>query len=351
MNKLQDKYNKLKNLSSPFIVAELSGNHNGKIERAKLLIDAAAQAGVDAVKLQTFTPDTITLNCDQGEFWVNDPENIWQGQSLYDLYQEAHTPWEWHKELFEYANTKDVLCFSSPFDETAVDFLEQLNCPAYKIASFELIHLPLIKKAALTGKPIIMSTGMATEEEIHDAVTEAKKWGAKQIILLKCTSAYPAKTSDANLATIIDMKTKFNCHIGLSDHTLGNDVAVVATSLGASFIEKHITLDRNDGAVDSSFSLTPTEFQLLVNVVNNTKKILGTVNYGNNQGEKKSTQYRRSIYISKNIKKGEIFTEKNLKVVRPGLGLKPKFWSGVLGKKAKHDIAAFSPLSWDIIDE
>jgi N-acetylneuraminate synthase len=335
----------------PFIVAEISGNHDGSIERAKKLIDIAYEAEVDAVKLQTFTADTITLDVKTDEFWVSDKENLWQGQSLHELYQKAATPWEWHKELFDYCHDKGLLCFSSPFDESAVDFLETLNCPAYKIASFELVHIPLIQHAARTGKPLIMSTGMASELEIKDAVEAAKDAGAQQIVLLKCTSAYPSKTTDANLATINDMHEKFQCPIGLSDHSLGIDVPIVATALGAVLIEKHITLDRNDGAVDSAFSLQPEELTQLVKSVNTTWSILGQVTYGGSQSEEKSKIYRRSIYANKTIKKGDYFSTDNLSVVRPGLGIAPKHLADIIGKKATSDVSQNTALTWQKVED
>lgn len=334
----------------PFIVAEISGNHNGSIIRAKKLIDIAQEAGVDAVKLQTFTADTITLNVKTNEFWVSDQENLWQGQSLHQLYQKASTPWEWHQELFNYCHDKGLLCFSSPFDESAVDFLETLNCPAYKIASFELVHIPLIQHAAKTGKPIIMSTGMASEIEIEEAVIAARAAGAKKIILLKCTSAYPAKSTDAHLATMVDIHEKFNCPVGLSDHTLGVDVPIVATALGAVLIEKHITLDRHDGAVDSAFSLEPDELVQLVKSVQNSWEILGKITYGGSKSEEKSKIYRRSIYTNTTIKKGDIFSTENLSVVRPGLGLAPKHLSDIIGKKSISEIPKNTALSWQQIE-
>ncbi len=343
-------FDEIKEGCLPFIVAEISGNHDGSIDRAKALIDIAYQAGVNAVKLQTFTADTITLNAKNDEFWVSDKENLWQGQSLHDLYQKAATPWEWHKELFDYCQDKGLLCFSSPFDESAVDFLETLNCPAYKIASFELVHIPLIQHAARTGKPLIMSTGMASELEINDAVEAAKAAGARQIILLKCTSAYPSKITDANLSTIKDMHEKFQCPIGLSDHSLGIDVPIVATALGAVLIEKHITLDRNDGAVDSAFSLQPEELIQLVKSVNTAWSTLGQVTYGGSQSEEKSKVYRRSIYVNKAIRKGEYFSTDNLSVVRPGLGIAPKYLADIIGKKATSDISENSPLTWQKIE-
>lgn len=334
----------------PYIVAEISGNHDGSIEQAKKLIDAANMAGVDAVKFQTFTADTITLNETKNEFWVSDKDNLWKGQSLHQLYDKASTPWEWHKELFDYCEELNMPCFSSPFDESAVDFLESLNCPAYKIASFELNHIPLIECAARTGKPLIMSTGMASKNEIMEAVTAARQAGAKKIILLKCTSAYPAKPENAQLITIKDMQQEFDCPIGLSDHTLGHTIPVVATSLGAVFIEKHITLDRNNGAVDSSFSLEPNEFKLLVESVNCAWDSLGKVTYGGSGSEKKSKVYRRSIYTKKTIKKGEMLTKENIVVVRPGLGLAPKYFDEVIGQKSLVDIEPNSALEWQFIE-
>jgi N-acetylneuraminate synthase len=347
---IKASFDNIKQGCRPFIVAEISGNHDGSIERAKKLIDVAHQAGVDAVKLQTFTADTITLDVKTDEFWVSDQDNLWQGQSLHQLYQRAATPWEWHQELFDYCHSKDLLCFSSPFDESAVDFLETIDCPAYKIASFELVHIPLIQHAAKTGKPLIMSTGMASEQEIREAVDAAHQAGAKQVVLLKCTSAYPAKITDANLATISNMRDKYQCPIGLSDHSLGIDVPIVATALGAVLIEKHITLDRDDGAVDSAFSLQPNELKALVKSVHSAWSTLGKVTYGGSQSEEKSKIYRRSIYANQAIKEGDYFSKENLSVVRPGLGLSPKYLSNIIGKKATTDISTNTALAWHQIE-
>lgn len=333
--------------SRPFIVAELSGNHNQSLDRAKHLVDAAADAGVQAIKLQTYTADTMTLDLDQREFLVEDPDNLWSGYTLHKLYNEAHTPWEWHEELFEYIRSKGCIPFSSPFDETAVDFLESLNCPLYKIASFELTDLPLIGKVAKTGKPMIMSTGMATIAEIEDAVNCARDNGCTELILLKCTSTYPATAADSNIVTIPHLSKMMNVPVGISDHTLGIGVSVAAVAMGAVVIEKHITLDRSDGGVDSTFSMEPNEFKLLVEQANQAWNALGCVTYGGTKNEEKSKQYRRSIYVKRKIEKGEIFTKENISIVRPALGLAPKYLDYVLGAKSNKDLEEGHPLNME----
>lgn len=333
---------------SPFIVAELSGNHNQSIDRAKSLIDKAVEAGVDAIKLQTYTAETMTLDLDTNEFFVSDQNNLWSGSTLYDLYDKAHTPWEWHEELFEYISQRGCIPFSSPFDESAVDFLETLDCPLYKIASFEITDLPLISKVAKTGKPMIMSTGMASLTEIEEAVDCAYLNGCTDLILLKCTSTYPSNPSDSNILTIPHMSKLKNTLVGISDHTLGVGVSVAAVALGAVLIEKHITLDRNDGGVDSSFSLEPSEFKDLVLQANQAWQSLGEIRYGGSIDEQKSKLYRRSIYIKKDVKKGEIITRDNIVIIRPSLGLKPKYYKDILGKVITKDLPKGTPLSWDL---
>lgn len=323
---------------SPFIIAELSGNHNGSIEQAMNIIKAAAEAGVNAVKLQTYTADTMTLNCQKDDFMIKDDKSLWNNRNLYELYEEAHTPWEWHKQLFNYAAELGIICFSSPFDETAVDFLEELGVDIYKVASFEITHLPLIKKVARTGKPVILSTGMATENEISDAIECIRENNGGEIILLKCTSAYPAPASEINLLTIPDMKKKFGVLTGLSDHTLGTEIAVAATALGACVIEKHFTLCRDDGGVDSVFSLEPHELKRLVKEIKNVHSALGTPSYTPSNSEKSSLAFRQSIYVTKDIKKGEIFTTDNIRIIRPGYGLPPKLFSTILGKVSSIDL-------------
>lgn len=334
---------------APFIIAEMSGNHNQSLERAIAIVEAAARSGAHSLKLQTYTADTLTLNVRNSEFEITDQDSLWKGQNLFDLYKQAYTPWEWHKPIFDRATELGMLCFSSPFDETAVDFLETLNVPAYKIASFENNHLPLIKKVASTGKPIIISTGMATIADLYDAVTTARDAGCKNLILLKCTSTYPADPSNSNVLTIPHMKELFQCEIGLSDHTLGVGVAVAAVTLGASVVEKHFTLSRADGGVDSSFSLEPDELKMLVVETERAWKSLGKVKYGPTEAEKKSLIFRRSLFISKDMNAGEIFTDRNIRCVRPGSGLAPKFIDEVLGRKINKDAAEGTPLSWDLI--
>lgn len=334
----------------PLIIAEMSGNHNQSLERALQIVEAAAEAGAHCLKLQTYTADTITLNIDRDEFLIQDPQNLWKGNSLYKLYDQAHTPWKWHEAIMKRANELGMICFSSPFDETAVDFLENLNVPAYKIASFENNHLPLIKKVAQTGKPMIISTGMATLTELEDAVTTARENGCKELILLKCTSSYPANPFNTNLKTIPHLKNLFNCQVGLSDHTMGIGVAVGAISLGATVIEKHFTLNREDGGVDSIFSLEPSEFRALVTDTERAWQALGSVSYGPTEEEKKSLQYRRSLYIGQDMKAGDNLTPINLRCVRPGLGIAPKFYDAILGKTVKQNVTKGTPVNFGFIN-
>lgn len=324
----------------PFIIAEMSGNHNGSLSRAVEIVKAAAETGVDCLKFQTYTADTMTLNLNSSDFVINDPKSLWDGRQLYDLYNEAYTPWEWHEELFKVANDHGVFAFSSPFDETAVDFLETLNVPMYKIASFELTHLPLIRKVASTGKPMIMSTGMASEDDIRLAIDTAVQAGASEIAILKCTSAYPATARDANLATIPDMREKFGVQVGLSDHTLGVGVAIASVVYGATIIEKHFTLDRNDGGVDSAFSMEPWEMKMLKDDSVRAWEATGEPTYSGTKSEEKSKQFRQSIYPKQDIKKGEVFSAENLKICRPGFSLAPQYYDDLLGKSARRDITA-----------
>jgi pseudaminic acid synthase len=333
----------------PFIIAEMSGNHNQSLERAMEIVEAAARTGVQALKLQTYTADTMTLAINEGEFFINDEQSLWKGRNLHDLYQQAYTPWEWHKPIMDRARELGMLCFSTPFDETAVDFLESLDVPAYKIASFENIHIPLIRKVAATGKPLIISTGMASLAEIDEAVRTARAAGCRDLVLLKCTSTYPATPQNTNVATIPHMRQLFNCEIGLSDHTMGIGASVAAVALGGTVIEKHFTLRRADGGVDSTFSLEPEEMTALVVESERAWQSLGEVRYGPTEAEKKSLVFRRSIYIAKPVKAGDVLTPDNLRCVRPGLGLPPRYYEQLLGRKVSHDAPAGTPMSWDLL--
>ena len=333
----------------PFVIAEMSGNHNHSLERALEIVDAAANSGVDALKIQTYTPDTMTLDLSTNEFFINDTSSLWKGRSLYSLYQEAMTPWEWHQAIQARCLAKGIEFFSSPFDSTAVDFLETLNVPFYKIASFEITDLPLIKKVARTGKPILMSTGMATVSEIREAVDTARLNGADGIVLLKCTSSYPAEPKHANLATIKDLGEIFKTEIGLSDHTMGSTVPIAGVALGATVIEKHFTLNRVVGGVDSAFSMEPEEFASMIKDVNHAWESVGNVHYGLSESEEKSKIFRRSIYFAQDVNEGDLLTEKNTRVIRPSLGLEPKHYEEVIGKKAAGDFKKGTPLSWDKI--
>lgn len=318
------------------IIAELSGNHNGSLERALKLIDAAADAGANAVKFQTYTADTMTLDLPDGDFKITDPKSLWYGRSLYQLYQDASTPWEWHKPLLDRCHERGIVGFSSPFDESAVDFLESLNVPYYKVASFEIVDLPLIHYIAKTKKPIIISTGLASLEEIQEAVDAAK--GCQKITLLKCSSTYPASAADCNLMTIPDMKRRFGVTVGLSDHTLGIGVAIASVALGAEVIEKHITLSRDDGGVDSAFSLEPDEFRMMVNEIKKAKEALGQVSYTLSKREQESLQFRRSLYIVADIQAGDYLTKEHIGRIRPGFGAAPKHFVTVLGKRVLRDM-------------
>jgi N-acetylneuraminate synthase len=334
----------------PFIIAEMSGNHNQSLDRALAIVEAAAEAGVHAVKLQTYTADTMTIDYDKESFFIDDKDSLWKGQSLYKLYQQAYTPWEWHEPIFKRCHELGIIAFSTPFDETAVDFLESLDAPAYKIASFENNHLPLIRKAASTGKPLIISTGMANIAELYEAVKTARDTGCKDIILLKCTSTYPASPEDSNTLTIPHMRELFKCQVGLSDHTMGIGVAVASVALGATVIEKHFTLSRADGGVDSAFSMEPDEMKQLVEETHKAWQALGKVSYGPSEKEKTSIRFRRSIYVTEDIKKGEEFTTKNIRIIRPGNGLPPKYFDALLGKKASCDMKKGIPMSWELIN-
>lgn len=328
----------------PFVIAEMSGNHNQSLDRALAIVDAAAAAGAHAIKLQTYTADTITLNVRGGDFEIADQASLWSGKNLHDLYQQSHTPWEWHAPIMQRASEHGMVCFSTPFDESAVDFLEALNVPAYKIASFENNHLPLISKIAATGKPLIISTGMASLAELEQAVSLARTAGCSDLILLKCTSAYPATPANANLRTIPHLRELFDCQVGLSDHTMGVGVAVASVVLGATVIEKHFTLCRAEGGVDSAFSLEPNEMAQLTVETKRAWEAMGNIKYGPTESEQQSIALRRSIYVAKNIAAGEVFTPENIRIVRPGMGLPPHFYSTLIGRKSATSICAGTPL-------
>ena len=331
----------------PFVIAEMSGNHNQSLERALAIVDAAAQAGAHAIKLQTYTADTMTLDVSGGSFEINDPKSLWAGKNLHKLYKQAYTPWEWHAPIMQRARELGMICFSSPFDESAVDFLLDLDVPAFKIASFENNHLPLIQKVASTGKPLIISTGMATLGELELAVATARNAGCEQLILLKCTSTYPATPENTNILTIPHLKNLFDVEVGLSDHTMGVGVSVASIALGASVIEKHFTLSRADGGVDSNFSLEPHELESLVLESERAWQALGSVTYGPTDTEKNSLIFKRSIYVAKDINEGELFTDQNIRIVRPGDGAPPYLYNQILGKVSRCVFKAGSPLTLD----
>ncbi|MDR7920704.1 pseudaminic acid synthase [Thermosynechococcus sp. HY213] len=333
----------------PFIIAEMSGNHNQSLERALAIVEAVAKAGAHAVKLQTYRADTITISCEKPDFFISDKTSLWQGEYLYNLYQKAYTPWEWHEPIFKRAQELGLIAFSTPFDLTAVDFLEELDCPIYKIASFENVDLGLIRRVAETGKPIIMSTGMATLAELDEAVRTIRATGNDQIVLLKCTSTYPASPTDSNLRTIPHLRELFGCEVGLSDHTLGIGVAVAAVALGATVIEKHFTLSRAEGGVDAAFSLEPHEMKLLVEETQRAYQALGRVHYGPTEAEKKSLVYRRSLYFVKDMVAGEVITPECIRSIRPGYGLPPKYYEVLLGKRVNQAIERGTAVSWEHI--
>lgn len=335
--------------NKPFIIAEMSGNHNQSIERALQLVDIAAEAGAHAIKLQTYTAETMTLDIHENEFVIQNISSLWKGETLYNLYKKAYTPWEWHAEIFDYAKSKGLLAFSSPFDETAVDFLESLHVPAYKIASFENIDIPLIRKVAKTGKPVIISTGMATVAEIDEAVRTIRATGNNQIVLLKCTSTYPASPENSNVATIPHLREMFGVEVGLSDHTMGIGVATAAVALGATVIEKHFTTSRAEGGVDAAFSLEPHELKLLVEETERAWASIGKVSYGPTTAELPSVNRRRSLYIAEDIQAGDLLTKESIKSVRPGLGLPTKYYDLILGKAIKQDAKKGTPLSWELL--
>ena len=349
MNEITIAGRKISTKHQPFIIAEMSGNHNQSLERALEIVEVAAKSGVHALKLQTYTADTLTIDVEDGAFFINDSRSLWKGFSLHKLYQKAYTPWEWHETIFKRCRELGLICFSTPFDETAVDFLEKLDVPAYKIASFENNHLPLIRKIASTGKPIMISTGMATVAELDEAVSTAREAGCKDIILLKCTSTYPASPESANILTIPHMQELFNVQVGLSDHTTGIGVAIASIALGAVVIEKHFTLRRADGGVDSTFSMEPEEMHTLVVESRRAWLALGGVSYGLGEKEKSSLSFRRSLYITQDMKAGELLTQEKLRVIRPGFGLPPKYFEILIGKKVNQDVKRGTPMKWELL--
>lgn len=334
---------------APLVIAEMSGNHNQSLDRALEIVEAAAKSGAHALKIQTYTPDTMTLDLDEHEFHISDPNSLWADTSLYKLYGEAYTPWEWHKPIFDRARELGVIPFSTPFDDTAVDFLESLDVPCYKIASFENTDLPLIRRVAATGKPLIISTGMATVAELDETVRAAREAGCKDLILLKCTSTYPATAENTNILTIPHLRELFGCEVGLSDHTMGVGVSVASVALGASVIEKHFTLNRADGGVDSSFSMEPSEMTQLVVETERAWHALGQVSYGATEAEKKSLVFRRSLYVVEDLKAGDVLTTNNVRAIRPGLGLPTKYLGVVLGKCVSRDVERGAALGWELI--
>jgi pseudaminic acid synthase len=334
----------------PFVIAEMSGNHNQSLERALEIVEAAAKAGAHALKIQTYTPDTMTLDLDEREFHISDPKSLWAGSSLYKLYGEAYSPWEWHKPIFDRARELGIIAFSTPFDDTAVDFLESLDVPCYKIASFENTDLPLIRRVAATGKPLIISTGMASIAELDDTVRAAREAGCKDLILLKCTSTYPATADNTNILTIPHMRELFGCEVGLSDHTMGLGVSVASVALGATVIEKHFTLNRADGGVDSTFSMEPAEMTQLVVEAERAWQALGKVSYGATESEKKSIVFRRSLYIVQDLKAGDKLTKDNVRAIRPGLGLPTKYLQLVLGRVVNQDVPRGTSINWAMFE-
>lgn len=331
----------------PYVIAEMSANHNGDINNAYKIIDMAKKSGADAIKMQTYKPDTLTLDSNLPDFQLTD--GLWAGRSLYKLYEEAYTPWEWHKLLFDYARKLGITIFSSPFDNTAVDLLEDLSAPAYKIASFEAVDLPLIRYVAKTGKPMIISTGMADAAEIQEAIEAAREGGCKQLAILHCVSGYPAPASDYNLRTIIDMQKQFNVPVGLSDHTLDNTTAITSVGLGACIIEKHVTLDRKGGGPDDSFSLEPLQLEELCNSVKTAWQALGEVDYGRKSSEQGNVKFRRSLYFVKDLNAGDEITNESIRSIRPGYGMEPKYLETVLGKRVSLNVRAGTPVSWDVL--
>lgn len=333
----------------PYFIAEMSGNHNQSLDRALRIVEAAAEAGADAIKLQTYTPDTMTIDYSEREFFIADKSSLWSGKSLYQLYQEAMTPWDWHKPIFKRCQELGLDFLSTPFDDSAVDLLESLNVPFYKIASFENNYFSLIKRVAKTGKPTLISLGMTTLSDIEEIVKTYKSAGGKDLVLLKCTSAYPAKPSEANLATIRNIKDTFQVEVGLSDHTLGHSLAIMASALGASVIEKHFTLSRAEGGVDSAFSMEPGEFKEMIAQTKMAIDALGSVRYGLTADEEKSKVFKRSVYFVKDVQEGEVLSKDHLRVIRPGLGLEPKHFDSLIGRRARSSFKRGTAVSWDKI--
>lgn len=334
----------------PFVIAEMSGNHNQSLERALQIVDAAADAGAHALKIQTYTADTMTLDISVGEFFISNANSLWDGTSLYDLYKRAYTPWEWHEPIFEHARKRGMVAFSTPFDATAVEFLEGLDVPCYKIASFENTDIPLIRLVAATGKPLIISTGMATMDEIAETVDAARSAGCRDLVLLKCTSSYPSSPLSSNIRTIPELRNRFGCDVGLSDHTMGLGVSIASIALGASVIEKHFTIQRSDGGVDSAFSMEPHELTALVEQTKNAWQSLGEIQVGPTEEEIPSLQFRRSLYVVNDVEKDQVFSTNNIRAIRPGSGLPPKMMDKVIGRKATRNIKRGTPLSFDLFE-
>lgn len=339
---------KIGRAAAPFIIAELSGNHNQSLDRALSIVSAAAHCGAHALKIQTYTPDTMTLDLDSGEFCIADEDSLWKGTSLHKLYAQAYTPWEWHQPIFEHARKLGLIAFSTPFDASAVEFLETLDAPCYKIASFENTDLPLIRTVAATGKPLIISTGMASLAELDETVRTARACGCRDLVLLKCTSTYPAAAENSNILTIPHMRAAFGCEVGLSDHTSGTGVAVASIALGASVIEKHFTLQRADGGVDSAFSMEPEEMRALVQETQRAWEALGAISYGPTSAERKSLQFRRSLYVTCDLLPGDRLTPQNLRAIRPGGGLPPKYIDLFMGRRVCGAIKRGTPVSWEL---
>jgi N-acetylneuraminate synthase len=334
----------------PFVIAEMSGNHNQSLERALQIVDAAADAGAHALKIQTYTADTMTLDISVGEFFISNANSLWDGTSLYDLYKRAYTPWEWHEPIFKHARKRGLVAFSTPFDATAVEFLEGLDVPCYKIASFENTDIPLIRLVATTGKPLIISTGMATMDEIAETVDAARSAGCRDLVLLKCTSSYPSSPLSSNIRTIPELRNRFGCDVGLSDHTMGLGVSIASVALGASVIEKHFTIQRSDGGVDSAFSMEPHELTALVEQTKNAWQSLGEIQVGPTEEEIPSLQFRRSLYVVNDVEKDQVFSTNNIRAIRPGRGLPPKMMDKVIGRKATRNIKRGTPLSFDLFE-